>query len=318
MLDFLLSPGVFFSLVILASLFIIFKAADLLVLGISGYAKKLGMSDATSGLVVVAMAASMPEVMVSFMGLQLNDLGVGLGAILGTNMVHAVLVLGVVLILGKKIKLDSEVMGKTLWFIYPLFMLPLFLLLDGKLGRIDGIILLLAFCVYVWRGCREERKLGKIHNVKASRLFKDSFIFLGSLVAILLAGRWLAFSTIQLSSLFNIPSYLLAITVIGIGTAMPDFAVNLKAVMSKHTDVGVGEIIGSVAIELLLYFGLLGIFFPFSFTSKATWVTIPFLIVGLTLFTWFAHKKIATWRHGVIMVALYAAFVIVQILIRNL
>lgn len=315
--DIVLSPGVFFSIIIIASLYVIFKAADLLVFGISRYAKKLGMSDATSGILVVAMAASLPEIISSFMGVKLANLGVALGAILGTNMVHAVFVLGIVLIVGKQTSLNSEIMSNTLWFIYPLLMLPLFLLLDGRLGRIDGALLLVAFCVYLWRVWRTEGKQGKMHNVKARRLVKDGFIFTGTLIAILLSGRWLAFSTIQLSSLFNIPSYFLAITIMGIGTAIPDFAVNIKSVFQKHTEIGIGEVIGSVAIELLLYFGLLGVFYPFSFTSRAIWSTIPFLMAGLTALVWFAHKKRVTWKHGIGLVLLYAIFVGTQIILRN-
>ncbi|MBI4144258.1 hypothetical protein HY486_03355 [Candidatus Woesearchaeota archaeon] len=313
-MEWYLSPIIFFPIVIIASLYVIFKSADLLVYGVSRYSKKLGMSESTSGLLVVALAASMPEIVSSFMGININDIGVGLGAILGTNMVHLVLLLGVVMVVGKNIQLQSEVIKKIQWLLLIVLLLPLILLLDKKLSRIDGIILLLAFAFYLKRVWNEEGKLGKLHNVPAKKLLKDGAVFLGALAAMLLAGRMLAYSTSILAGIFDIPSYLLAITIIGVGAAIPDFAVNLRAVMKSHTGVGVGESLGSVAIELCLYFGLIGIFFPFSFESNAALITILFLIAGLLTLMYLIHKGKANWKHGIALIGMYAIFIIVQIM----
>src|SRR3989344_2704358 len=94
--EFMAHPLTFNIPVLIASLYILFKSADLLIDGISDYAKKLGLSDAIIGMVVVAMAASSPEIISSLSGFMSGSASVGFGAILGSNMVHAAFALGLV------------------------------------------------------------------------------------------------------------------------------------------------------------------------------------------------------------------------------
>jgi len=105
-------PLVFNSLVLAASLYILFKSADLIVYGISDYAKRLGLSDAIIGLVVVAMAASAPEMISALTGFMTGQESLGFGAILGSNMVHAALLLGALCIFARKIELEPNLFTK--------------------------------------------------------------------------------------------------------------------------------------------------------------------------------------------------------------
>ena len=186
-IEFLSHPIVFNLIVLIASVFILFKAADYLILGISNYARKLGLSDAIIGLIVVAFAASLPEMIASIAGFA-EDVAVGFGAILGSNMVHAGLALGLLAIFAKKLPIGKSVFQKNKILIWLFLMLPFALLImDGELGRIDGVILILIFVLYIGRLIHLEGKTGKVKKkVKLKRVWRDAAIFLGCLAAMIL------------------------------------------------------------------------------------------------------------------------------------
>ena len=139
---FFLNDSLTVNIVFIAlSLFVISKAAELLVHGISSYAHKFRMSDYITGFVIVAMAASMPEIISSFVGYTINQSGIFLGTILGTNMVHSALVMGVLLSLKDNLSLDSEMLSKSRLWIYGILMIPMLMMLFNGFTRTDGIIL---------------------------------------------------------------------------------------------------------------------------------------------------------------------------------
>lgn len=297
--------------IVIASLYILFKAADLLVFGISDYAKKFGLSDYLVGLVVVAMAASMPEIIASFMGLEYKQPTVLFGAILGSNMVHMALALGVLAIVGKKINLECKILNKALFPMWIMLMLPFLLLSDGELGRPDGLVLVGLFGLYVILLWREEGTFGRIkRKVAIKNLWKDGLIFLGCLAALLLAGRWLVFGAVNIAKLFELTPYFISLTIIGIGTTIPDFAIELRSLFRKHEAIGVGDILGSLAIELVLYFGILALFRPLFVDVKNYLGASIFLILSITLTLYFIKRKSMTWKHGLLMVAIYFAFIL--------
>lgn len=316
MLESIISNPYFFNIfVIIASLFIIAKAADLLVDGIADYARKFGLSDYLIGLVVVAMAASMPEVISSLTGLAMNEMGVMFGAILGTNMVHMALVIGVlVLVGGKKLNIECKLLEKRKIMLWAMLMLPFVLLLDSELSRLDGVILVAAFGFYLITLWRAEGTFGKIKKqVKLERLWKDIFIFVGALVALILAGRWLVFSSTIISHNLGIPPYFLALTIIGVGSALPDFMVGFKSVLKGHTGIGIGDVLGSTIIELVLYFGIVAIIHPIKISILTIWPVLLFLAISITVMMFLLHKKVVTTRYGLLLVGIYAAFILVEI-----
>lgn len=310
----LIDPFLFNIAVIIFSLIILFYSADLIVLGISNYAKKLGLSDYIVGLFVVAAAASTPEVIASLVGLTIQEEGVFFGTILGSNMIHMALLTGILVLIGKNVNLGSKILEKSLVFLWIILMLPFVLILDGTLSRADGLILLAAFGFYLIILWRKEGKLGKLKkNVKLKTLWRDMFIFVGSLVALLLAGRWLVFSSVQVATLLSIPSYFVALTVISIGTTIPDLTVELRSMFRGHTAIGVGDALGSLVIELLLFFGIVALIKPITTNLMSIANAGIFLILSITLLLYFIHIKKVTRRHGVIMLSLYAAFLAIEI-----
>lgn len=314
--DFLVRDPIFFNtVIILASFYIIFKAADLIIDGIGDYAKKLGLSNYLIGIVVIALAASMPEVITSVMGFVSGEEGVGIGAILGTNMVHAVLVVGVLLVIGKKMEVEFKLLEKSKLVLWAFLMLPFVLMFDGLLSRSDGIILVSVFVFYLVMLWKKEGTFGKIKkNVKLKTVWRDVFIFLGSLAALMLAGRWLVFGAVNIANTIGVSPFFISLTVIAIGSTIPDFMVGLRSVVKGVSEIGIGDILGSVVIELLLFFGIVAIISPIKIPVAGVLSTMIFLMCGLTMLLFFLRKKVLGWKHGALMLAVYVAFLVVEII----
>ncbi len=307
-------PILFHSIIILISLFILYKAADYLVDGISSYAKKLGLSDAIVGLLVVAMAASAPEIVSSLTGFLSGQGSVGFGAILGANMVHVGFALGILAILGRKISVEVSIFSKQKFMMWAALMLPLLLALDGVLSRVDGILLLVVFGLYITHLWKMEGSLGKIKKkVKLKNIWRDATIFLGCLAAILLSGRWLVFSSVEIAKSFNIPSYFVALTIIGVGASLPDIAVELRSVFKKHAAIGLGDLLGSLTIQFTLFFGILSVINPLEVHVPTVLNAFFFLAISITILMIIMRGKYLTWKHGLIFLGLYAAFIAIEI-----
>ncbi len=306
----MLDPVLFNTFVLLISLLIVFKGADLVVYGITRYARKLGLSDLLIGLVVVALAASMPEIIAALTGLMLGQEDVLFGTMLGTNLVHLTLVLGVLALIGKKIKLEAGLLNNRIWVLGAVLLIPFALMLDGNLNRVDGIILVALYAIYLgWLWNRETSMHALKKRVLLKTIARDGLIFILSLIAILLSGRWLVFSSLNLAMLAGIPAYFISLTMIAFAGALPDFAVGLRSVFRGHQDVGVGDVLGSVTLELLLFFGLVGLLHPLAVDVPTVLPAMIALAFALGFVLWRVSQKSMTWKHGLVLVGIYIAFI---------
>lgn len=314
MMNLLAQPIIFNIIIVIASIFILFKAADYLIIGISSYAKKLGLSDAIIGLIVVAFAASLPEMIASIAGFT-KEASVGFGAILGSNMVHAGLALGVLAVFAGKMPIEKSVFQKHKLILWLFLMLPFVLLIiDGELGRIDGVILITVFVIYISRLIYLESKTGKVkEKVKIKRVWKDAAVFLGCLTAMILSGRYLVFSSVNLAHEIGVPAYFISLTVIAIGATMPDLAVEIKSIFKGHSHIGLGDLMGSLMIELLLFFGVVALINPIKVNLTQIMNALVFLMISITAIVFFMRGKAITWKQGIILLGLYAAFMVIEV-----
>jgi len=310
------NPLIFHIGVIIASLFVLTKASDLAVYGVTRYARKVGLSDYLIGLIVVSLAASLPELVSALNGGLMGDSGIVFGTILGSNIAGLSLVIGLLALVGKKVKLGCGILKKTKIDIFLLTILPFVLLIDSKLSRFDGGLLVVSYIIWLGLLWKREGEFGKIKkDVKFKHLYRDGLIFIGCLVAILLSARWLVFSSINVANLLNVSSYFIALVVIGIGSSIPDLTVGIKSVMRHHQDVGVGDAIGSLIMKSLLFLGIIALINPLSISWSAISLSAVFTILTVSLVLRFTCQKTIDWKKGLLLVLLYVIFLLIQIFI---
>lgn len=309
-------PVIFYSIISILSLIIVLKSSDLAIYGISNYAKKLGISHYLIGFLVVAVGTSLPELVASITGAFANQTSMIFGTVVGSNISDLTLVLGIMAIAGKKIKIEHPIVGKTFFQTLALVALPVILVSDGSLTRPDGIILLAGFGAYIASLWLKEGKLGKMKkDVKLKTLWRDGFIFAGCIVALLLGARWLIYSSSQIAAIAGIPPYVVGLTLIALGTSLPEVMVEVKSILKGISSLAFGDLIGSIVANSTLVLGVVALINPiqieFNSILFATMIMIGAVLLGL----YFMARKEITWKHGILLVGIYAAFFAMQFFI---
>jgi cation:H+ antiporter len=317
-----LHPILFNTIALLLSLVIVIKAADLLIFGISNYARKFGISDYLIGFLVLAIGTSLPELVSSLMGGSAGSSGVAIGTILGSGVITITFVLGTMTVFAKKLDVKTKLLGKSKYMMLGMIILPLILASDGLLSRADGIVLIAVFFMYIAGLWRKEGTLGKLKkNVKLKYLWKDMFVFLGALAALLIGARFLVFSSVIISQELGISAYLIALIVIGLGASLPDLTVELKSLKKGHAAIGFGNVLGGITAEMLLVLGIVALAYPINIGGIGLMglvTTIVFFVFGMALVLfWVRKEQLLRWQ-GYTLIAIYFIFVAIQLLIEFL
>ena len=307
-----LSPLAFHSIVALASLAIVSKSADMVVYSISNYAKKLGISDYLIGFLVISIGTAIPELTASITGTLIGQGAIVFGTVFGSNMFKIPL-LGLILLIAKKIKTKENVgMNAPIVTLF-LIILPLFLIIDGVLSKIDGTILILAFVLYIARLWRSEGKLGKMEkSIELKDVWKDALIFGLALAALLLSARFLVFSSISISGILNISPYVIGLVIIGIGASTPELTVQIRSISKHHQDIAFGNVLGSLVANSALVLGIVALIKPVYIKPPTILITSIFMIGG-TLYTLILMgKEEVNWKHGLALILFYILFLFAE------
>jgi len=302
---FRIHPLAFYAFMSLAFLTIIAKAGDYIIFSMSDYAKKLGISDYLIGLVVISIGTATSEMVASVTGTLMGNSGIVFGTVLGSSLCKLPII-GLGFIIAKKIKIKKHFSGKTPKLALIIAAMPMILVIDGVLSRTDGILLLLVFALYLMTLWQGEGKLGKIkRDVSFRKIWQSALIFSFALAALLYSARWLVFSSLQISEILNVPPLIVGLVVLGIGSSMPELAVQIKSIKKKHVDIAMGNVFGSIVANSVLVLGVVAIIRPVSIDVMNLVLSSISLIAGLVYLAYLMKKGEANWKHGIVLILFY-------------
>ncbi|MFP4514585.1 MAG: calcium/sodium antiporter [Parcubacteria group bacterium] len=304
------------------------KGADFLVEGASSIAKKHGLSSIMIGLTIVAFGTSLPELLVSALSAISGSPDIAVGNILGSNFSNTLLILGataiVTPIVVKKNTINKEVPFSLLAVLAVGFLANDFLL-DGDgpnlLTRIDGLILILFFIVFIYYTftLRKEKvkilpKLNIIKDdaVKEYKSSKSIFLMILGIIGLYFGGEWIVSGAVQIATYFGLSEALIGLTIISIGTSLPELAASLIAAKRGEADMAVGAVVGSNIFNLLWVLGLSATIFPIVFnpilnTDLTILIAITILLIPLI---YVGKKHVLTKREGIVLLSIYAFYLI--------
>ena len=315
MINLFQNPLVINLFILAASIYILVRAADYIVFGISNFSKKLGISEYLIGFLVVSVGMSTPEFVSSVMGSLQKNSGLVLGSVFGAVITALLLILGIAAIFGRKISLESRLLRESRHYLMILAALPIAFILTGKLQRWMGIVLIAVFFGYVVYLWRKEGTFGKLkEDVKFKLLWKDALVFLIALGALLLSARWMVFSAVNISDMLGISTFLIALLVIGISSSLPDLMVQIRSVKTGHTHIAFGDILGSCLVDMLLVLGIITVISPLTIDFGVVILSLLFYLGGLGLVLWLIRNREMDYRHGIVMVGFYLLFIALEIL----
>ena len=254
-------------LILLLGLLAVVKGADFLVDGASSLARRWGLSEFIIGLTIVGMGTSAPEMVVSFIGAIEGNPDVSMGNILGSNIFNTLLILGVTALL-LPIKVTSENRRTDAPVNVAIVLLLFVLSLDDKLSRLDGLVFLVCFALYMWWSFRHQSNQPEEVQAEPERkVWLSAFLVLGGLALLVLGGRFFVNSAVDIAHSLGVSDKFIAITLLAGGTSLPELATCVAAAAKKKGQLALGNIIGSNVFNILLILGGSAVIHPLELTG---------------------------------------------------
>jgi cation:H+ antiporter len=315
-----------FTLLTALGFAVVILGAHLLVNGASSLAKKLRVSDLVIGLTVVAFGTSMPELSVNITASINGSSDIALGNILGSNIANILLILGI-----SGLIFPLAVTKGTVWKEIPLSLLAAILvgilandrLIDGNnsaLTRIDGMVFISFFTIFLFYTVSIAGDVAGIsEQVPAKRysVVQIFFLVIVGLSGLIVGSRWVVTGASGLALRLGVSQSLIGLTIVALGTSLPELATSAMAAYKKNPDIAVGNVVGSNIFNIFFILGVSSIIRPIPFEAKCNIDVGVAITASLLLFLWmFTGKKrmIDRWESCVLLVlyACYICFLIVR------
>jgi cation:H+ antiporter len=274
-------------LILIAGFILIAKAADLLVEASAFIARKHQLSPLLIGLTIVAFGTSAPEMVVSLFASFNDSPSLAVGNAIGSNIANIGLVLGLTSLI-QPVTIHSGIIRRE----YPLLLLSmflvLFLILDNHLSQLDGLLLLLALAAFITflirQAKRQDDPLQKEFEQELPSQMKRPWLWLlASLLLLPLSAEMIIYSASNIARLFGLSDAVIGLTIIALGTSLPEVATSITGVLKKEADIAIGNILGSNIFNLLAVLPLAAskknVFISPTFIERDFFIMVAFSVV---------------------------------------
>ncbi len=303
---------------VIIGLAILIVGAESLVRGASSLAKRLGISEIVIGLTIVAFGTSAPELIVNIFAAINGSTDMAIGNVIGSNISNILLILGVASLI-----YPLTIKGNTVWKEIPFALLAVLLVftmgndaLFDKVGfnaitRTDGISLIALFIIFMYYVFALSKSEGKPEEVASYSWLMSSILTLAGIICLFFGGKLLVDNAIKLATLAGLSEALIGLTIVAIGTSLPELVTSVVAALHNKDDIAIGNIVGSNIFNIFWVLGLTGtiIQMPFNVNTNtdvlcaigATILLFIFMFVG-------KRHKLDRWQ-GATFIALFIAYI---------
>lgn len=298
--------------------------AELLVRGASRLAAAIGISPLVIGLTVVAFGTSSPELAVSLQSAFSGQADIALGNVVGSNIFNVLFILGLsalivpLVVAQQLVRLDVPLMiGASV--------LMLLMGLDGKIGRLDGLILFTCIVVYIvfaiWQSRKEQAQIQaeyaqeygseKLPSRTTFQMALNVGLVVVGLILLVLGSRWLVAGAVEIARFLGVSELIIGLTIIAAGTSLPEVAASVTAAAKGERDIAVGNVVGSNLFNILAILGLSSLIAPdgINVSGAALSFDIPVMIAVAfaCLPIFFTGFTIARWE-GALFLGYYIVY----------
>ncbi|MDD7177625.1 MAG: calcium/sodium antiporter [Lachnospiraceae bacterium] len=285
------------------------KGADWFVDGTSGIARKLGIPQLVVGLTIVAMGTSAPEAAVSITAALKNNAGIAIGNVVGSNILNILIILGITAVL-----IPVAIQKSTLWIEIPYMLAVTIVLtlmgLDGRVSRIEGVLLWGMFLIYLaylfyLAKCGTDAK----EAVEESAWKLVICAVVGG-VTVVWGSDITVDAATALAQLIGMSERLIGLTIVALGTSLPELVTSVTAARKGNADIAIGNIVGSNIFNILFVIGTAALIIPVPFADN--FIIDGIIAVAAGVLLWIAvFRKLELRRPwGIVMLLGYGAYVI--------
>ncbi len=309
----LLEGVALYLLLLVGGVVALYAGAELLVAGARRLALGLGLRAATVGVTIVALATTAPELFVSIIGALEVSTDIGLGAIVGSNVANIGLVLGVSALISPLTISDTTMRRHVPFMVLAAVLLPL-LGLDGRIGRLEGLLFLLVlagFTAYLlyYLGADPAPAVDD-PDAGAGIAARDVVFVIGGLLVLVLGSRWLISGGRGILAAMGFSDLFIGLTVLALGTSLPELAASVVGAIRGHAEFSVGNVVGSNIYNVLAVLGVVALIAPISISTSTLRFELPAMVAfTLGLVAMMSVGDRLTRVDGAILVAGYGAFV---------
>ncbi len=300
--------------VLVAGLYILVKGADVFVDGAKQIGLSAGMSRFAVGVLIVGFGTSLPEFASSLAGALAGNTEIVLANVVGSNITNILLIVGFITVIGGTITIRQDLLRTELpvFFIATThFVLSMY---DGVVDRVESFLLLGTFSAYLWYLFVESKSEDGIEMTTDGRRPRLQMSSVGKVVAglaaLLIGAHYSVAALGDIATGLAVPIGLVSITLLAIGTSLPELFVTLRAAMKKEHELAIGNIFGSNAFNMLFVVGIPGIMMPLQADEIIMELGIPVLVAAsLILFVSGLSKRVMRWE-GIMLLIFFAFFMI--------
>ena len=308
-----------FILLIIGFFFLI-KGADLFVDGAASIARKFNIPSMIIGLTIVAMGTSAPEAAVSITSSLSGQNDMSVANVVGSNFFNILVVLGVSALISK-LPVQKNTIKKDTPFLLIVSGLLLVFGINKYISRIEGLILLIVFVYFLYSTVKmaksatnldsssdNEIALAESDTTTQTPILKTVILSVIGILGIVIGGDMVVDSATSIATLLGMSANLVGLTIVAIGTSLPEFVTSIVAIKKGETEIAIGNVIGSNIFNILLVLGLATFISPITISTLALIDIIFMLCITILLYLFMKKDYSLVKKHGIILVGIYIVY----------
>ncbi|MCX6817527.1 MAG: sodium:calcium antiporter [Candidatus Aenigmarchaeota archaeon] len=276
-----------------------------------------GISQLAIGFILIAFSVSMPDFIVSVTATAIQKAPMAIGDVLGSSIANICLVLGVVTLM-RKVRVERLHTIESAELLLLISIVPAVILSKGVVGPIEGMILLIVFCLYCFFIFKDKFSLNIREGVTKREWRRSIMLFLFGMIIVVASSQYVVGSAAEIAAFFGVSEAVIGLTLISFGTTLPELALDFTAIRKGQCALAIGDILGSTVVNLTLILGTVLVMSPIGGMALMSY-TIPlaFIIIANTFlfYSMVKHEGIGH-KQGIVFILLYVIFIITMLTTR--
>lgn len=296
--------------ILLIGFVLLIKGADYFVEGSSSLAKIMKIPAVIIGLTIVAMGTSAPEASVSINAALAGNNDIAISNVIGSNIFNGMVVVGVCAFL-QKFKVNEDISKRDLPINIIISIILCLMIMDGKLSRVEGILLLIgmvAFIAMMVHAALKNREEGE--EIKTLSLPMSIVYMIGGLIAVIFGGDMVVDGATAIATMFGLSQNFIGLTIVAVGTSLPELVTSIVATKKGESALALGNAVGSNIFNILFILGFSAVISPLSVLAESLVDGMIMVATGVLLFVFAKTKGEMDKKEGILCVLIYVAYTI--------
>jgi cation:H+ antiporter len=301
---------------LMLGLILLYVGAEWLVLAASAIGRRLGIAPLVIGLTVVAFGTSAPELIVSVQAALAGRGEIAIGNVVGSNIANIALILGISALV-RPLAVHAQLLRREVWLVPVISALLCLLLLNGRLSRIEGALLAVLLFAYLAWSLREaraeqnpevEQEYAKLARSSGRPAWQYCLLIVISLGVLVAGATLLIKGAVDLARLAGVSEAVIGLTLVAVGTSLPELATSVVASMRREGDIAIGNVLGSNLFNILGILGITALLAPVA-SGGISWFDLSAMVAIAIIAVPMLHSGLVISRgEGAVLLALYIAY----------